>query len=126
MTRDMSSMLKKNKCKQKKNKEDDLCRKFYKYQMCGDCTKKQRYGEEFGCSRYEVVNSDGRGMMTIQGSNPHSTQIFIQFCSNVPRKYCKIAKEFQNLSLIWLKYFNNLALSAQNMKYAIFSKYCQK
>ena len=56
---------------------------------------------------------------------PHSTEIFRKYCRNIPWKYCKIAKIFRNLTLILLKYCNNLAMSAQNMAYAIFSKYCQ-
>ena len=51
--------------------------------------------------------------------------IFKQFCRNIPWKYCKIVKIFPDLSLILLKYCNNLAMSAQNMTYAIFSKYCR-
>ena len=57
--------------------------------------------------------------------NPHSTEIFRKYCKNSPWKYCKIVKIFRNLSLILLKYCNDLAMSAQNMTYAIFSKYCQ-
>ena len=56
---------------------------------------------------------------------PHSTEIFRKYCKNIPWKYCKIAKIFRNLSLILLKYCNNLVMSAQNMTYAIFFKYCQ-
>ena len=56
---------------------------------------------------------------------PHSTEIFRQYCRNIPWKYCKIAEIFRNLSLILLKYCNNLAMSAQNMTHAIFYKYCQ-
>ena len=56
---------------------------------------------------------------------PQSTEIFKQYCRNIPWKYCKISKIFRNLSLILLKYCNNLAMSAQNMTYAIFSKSCQ-
>ena len=36
-----------------------------------------------------------------------------------------LRKYFENLSLMLLKYYNNLAMFAQNMAYAIFSKYCQ-
>ena len=57
--------------------------------------------------------------------DPHSTEIFRKYCKNTPWKYCKIAKIFWNLSLMLLKYCNNLATTAQNMMYAIFSKYCQ-
>ena len=56
---------------------------------------------------------------------PHSTEIFRKYFKNIPWKYCKIAKIFRKLSLILLKYCNNLAMSAQNMTYAIFFKYCQ-
>ena len=56
---------------------------------------------------------------------PHSTEIFKKYCRNIPWNYCKIARIFQNLSLILLKYCNNLAMSAQNMTYAIFSNYYQ-
>ena len=55
-------------------------------------------------------------------SDPHSTEIFRQYCRYNPREYYKITKIFRNLSLILLKYSNNLAMSAQNMTYAIFSK----
>ena len=65
----------------------------------------------------KVITNDG---------HPHSTEIFRKYCNNIPWKYCKIAKIFRNLSLMLLKYCNNLAMSAQNMMYAIFSKYCQK
>ena len=54
-----------------------------------------------------------------------STEIFRKCCKNIPLKYYKIAKIFRNLSLIFLKYCNNLAMSVQNMTYALFSKYCQ-
>ena len=57
--------------------------------------------------------------------NPHSTETFRKYCKSIPWTYCKIAKLFRNLLLILLKYYNNLAMSAQNMTYAIFSKYCQ-
>ena len=53
---------------------------------------------------------------------PHSTEIFRKYCKNIPWKYFRIAKIFWNLSLIVLKYCNNLVMSAQNMTYAIFSK----
>ena len=58
-------------------------------------------------------------------NNTHSAKIFRQYCRNILWKYWKNAKIFQNLSLILLKYFNNVAMSAQNMTYAIFSKYRQ-
>ena len=61
----------------------------------------------------------------IRNNYPHSTDILRKYYRNIPWKYCKIAKIFQNLSLILLKYCNNLAMSAQNMTYAIFYKYCQ-
>ena len=48
-----------------------------------------------------------------------------QYCRNILWKYYKIAKIFRNLSLMLLKYCNNFAMSAQNMVYAIFSKYFQ-
>ena len=41
--------------------------------------------------------------------SPHSTEIFKKR-RNIPCKWCKIAKIFRNLSLILLKYRNNLAL----------------
>ena len=47
--------------------------------------------------------------------DPNSTEKFGQYCRTIPWKYCKIAKIFRNLSLILLKYCNNLAISAQNM-----------
>ena len=56
---------------------------------------------------------------------PHRTKIFKNYFRNIPCKYCKIAKIFRNLLLVLLKYCTNLAVSAQNMTYAIFSKYCQ-
>ena len=56
---------------------------------------------------------------------PHSTEIFRKYCKHIPWNYCKIAKIFQKVSLILLKCCNNLDMSAQNMTYAIFSKYCQ-
>ena len=56
---------------------------------------------------------------------PHNTKILRKYCKNISWKYCKIAKILRNVSLILLKYCNNLAMSAQNMTYAIFSKYCQ-
>ena len=56
---------------------------------------------------------------------PHSTEIFRKYCKNIPWKYCKNAKIFRNPSLILYKYCDNLAMSAQNITYAIFSKYCQ-
>ena len=37
----------------------------------------------------------------------------------------RLPQKFWYLSLISSKYCNNLAMSAQNMTYAIFSKYCQ-
>ena len=52
--------------------------------------------------------------------------IFRKYCINIPWKYCKISKILRNLSLILLKYCNDLAMSAQNMTYAIFEKYYQK
>ena len=58
-------------------------------------------------------------------NDTHSAEIFRQYRRNIPWKYWKNAKIFLNLSLILLKYFNNVAMSAQNMTYAIFSKYCQ-
>ena len=58
-------------------------------------------------------------------NNTHSAEILRQYRRNIPWKDWKNAKIFQNLSLILLKYFNNVAMSAQNMTYAIFSKYCQ-
>ena len=40
---------------------------------------------------------------------PHNAEIFRKYWRNIPWKYCKnIAKIFRNLSLILLKYFNNL------------------
>ena len=56
---------------------------------------------------------------------PYSTEIDRKHFRNITWKYCKNAKIFRNLSQILFKYCNNLALSAQNMMYAIFSKYCQ-
>ena len=56
---------------------------------------------------------------------PHSTEIFRTYCRNIPWKYCKIAKIFKKLSIISVNYYNNLAISAQNMIYAILSKYYQ-
>ena len=56
---------------------------------------------------------------------PYNTEIFRKYCKNIPWKYCKITKIFRNPSLMLLKYCNNLAMAAQNMTYAIFSKYCQ-
>ena len=58
-------------------------------------------------------------------ATPHSAEIFRKYRKNIPWKYFKIAKIFRNLSLILLKYCNNLAMSAQSMTYAIFSKFCQ-
>ena len=57
------------------------------------------------------------------GIIPPSTEIFTEYSKNIPWKYCKLTKIFQNLSLIFLKYCNNLDMSEQNMTYAIFSKY---
>ena len=54
-----------------------------------------------------------------------STEVLKKHCKNITWKYCKIAKIFRNLSLMLLKYCNNLPMSAQNMTYAIFSKYFQ-
>ena len=57
--------------------------------------------------------------------NPNSIEIFRKYCKNISWKYCKIAKIFRHLSLMLLKYCNNLTVSSQNMTYGIFSKYCQ-
>ena len=54
---------------------------------------------------------------------PHSTEIFRKYCKNIPWKYCKIAKIFRNISLILVIHCNNLAMTAQNMTYAIFVKF---
>ena len=56
---------------------------------------------------------------------PHSAEMFIKYWRNIPWKYSKVAKIFRNLSLMLLKYSSNLAMFAQIMMYAIFSKYCQ-
>ena len=61
-----------------------------------------------------------------RGRGPHSTEIFRKYCGNILWQYCKISKIFRKLSLILLKYCNNLAMSAQNMTYVIFSKYYKK
>ena len=72
-----------------------------------------------------VAEVSAREIAAVLALIPHSTEIFRQYCKNIPRKYCKIAKIFRNLSLILSKYCKNLAMSAQNMTYAIFAKYCQ-
>ena len=47
--------------------------------------------------------------------NPHSTVILREYFKNIPLKSCDIVKIFIKLLEKFLKYFRNLAMSAQNI-----------
>ena len=71
---------------------------------------------------HAVINTISLDVENWKKNHPHSTEIFRKYCSDIRWKYCKINEIFWNLSLILLKCCNNLAMFAQNMTYAIFSK----